>query len=145
MFRCIHRIICIGFLTFSFGGLQLDTDKGQIQANLQMGTEKSTVFVLLLENDETWHVFDAAYNHGDETMGLVKVPSFISKPHNCDSKCVQDGQTWINAHVLVTVPDTLSRLARGFLCIHSVVSSEWETFSREAGLATTRTPTYTDG
>ena len=102
------------------------------------------MFVLLLENDETWHVFDAAYNYGEGT-GLVKVPSFISKSSGCESKWLQDGQTWINAHVLVTVPDTLSRLARGFLCIHSVVSSEWETFSREAGLATTRTPTYTDG
>jgi len=62
----------------------LDTDKGLIQAGLKKGIMQSTVFVLLLENDETWHVFDAAYNYNG--TGLVKVLSLISKTLKCDIK-----------------------------------------------------------
>ena len=64
---------------------------------------------MLLDDATTWYV-----------LGLADEQSLV-----------KEGNTWINAHTLVTVPDNMSSKARGMICIHMAVSPTWAATSTE--------------
>ena len=66
-------------------------------------SSSATVFVMLLDDATTWYV-----------LGLADEQSLV-----------KEGNTWINAHTLVTVPDNMSSKARGMICIHMAVLPSW--------------------